>query len=195
MLGSGLYAPAVVTMSSAVTPCSNEHFHSLRNLFTAYRLRVERVTDGSGIPGSYWGDSEAGLIGDALFLRSDTPLHSALHEACHYICMDEVRRAALHTDAGGDVPEENAVCYLQGLLADALPGYDRNTLFADMDAWGYSFRLGSARSWFEQDAEDAVAWLRQYGLVNRRIMPTWAVRQQKSAKNAKPIKSAEILRY
>ena len=31
--------------------------------------------------------------------------------------------------------------------------------FADMDAWGYSFRLGSARAWFEQDAEDAADYL------------------------------------
>jgi len=30
-----------------------------------------------------------------------------------------------------------------------------------MDAWGYSFRLGSARAWFENDAEDAIGWLKQ----------------------------------
>jgi hypothetical protein len=30
---------------------------------------------------------------------------------------------------------------------------------ADMDAWGYSFRLGSTRAWFENDAEDARAFL------------------------------------
>ncbi len=28
-----------------------------------------------------------------------------------------------------------------------------------MDAWGYSFRLGSTRAWFEGDAQDARAWL------------------------------------
>ena len=27
---------------------------------------------------------------------------------------------------------------------------------ADMDTWGYSFRLGDTRSWFERDAEDAM---------------------------------------
>jgi hypothetical protein len=28
-----------------------------------------------------------------------------------------------------------------------------------LDAWGYTFRLGSARAWFERDAEDALAAL------------------------------------
>ena len=28
-----------------------------------------------------------------------------------------------------------------------------------MDAWGYTFRLGSARAWFENDADDAFAHL------------------------------------
>jgi hypothetical protein len=35
----------------------------------------------------------------------------------------------------------------------------------DMDAWGYTFRLGSARAWFEEDAEDARTWLQQRGLL------------------------------
>ena len=116
------------------------------------------------IPGSYWGDSEAGLIGNRLILRPDTPVHSALHEACHFICADAVRRASLHTDAGGDDLEECAVCYLQCLLADRLAGYSRARMFADMDAWGYSFRLGSARAWFERDAQDARRWLDERGL-------------------------------
>ena len=30
---------------------------------------------------------------------------------------------------------------------------------ADMDAWGYTFRLGSAHAWFEHDAEDAREFL------------------------------------
>jgi hypothetical protein len=129
------------------------------------------------IPGSYWGESEAGLIGNRLFLRPDTPLHSVLHEACHAVCMDADRRAALHTDAGGDDAEEDAVCYLQVLLADAIPGFGRERSFADMDAWGYSFRLGSARSWFEQDAGDARAWLLRHGLIDAAGQPTWTVRR------------------
>jgi hypothetical protein len=65
----------------------------------------------------------------------------------------------VHTDASDSQEEEDATCYLQVLLADALPGVGRDRLMADMDAWGYSFRLGSTRAWFEGDAEDARAFL------------------------------------
>ena len=41
------------------------------------------------------------------------------------------------------------------LLADQLAGYDRERMMNDMDAWGYSFRLGSTQAWVERDAEDA----------------------------------------
>ncbi len=133
--------------------------HGLRQLLQSRGLQLSLVADGEAIPGSYWGEREAGLIGDTLYVRADTPVHSALHEACHYLCMDESRRAALHTDAGGDDVEEAAVCYLQALLAERLDGYSRERLFADMDAWGYHFRLGSTQAWFEQDSDDARAWL------------------------------------
>jgi hypothetical protein len=106
-------------------------------------------------------------------VREDTPLHSILHEACHYICMDRQRREALDTNAGGDYDEENAVCYLQLLLADEIDGFERDTMFRDMDAWGYSFRLGSARAWFEQDAEDARTWLVDEGLITADGQPTF----------------------
>lgn len=148
----------------AVT-CWLDHAKSLQALLLAHGLAITRVASDAPIPGSYWGDSEAGLVGNRLYLRDDTPLHSALHEACHYLCMDETRRAQLHTDAAGDYDEENAVCYLQILLADKIRGYGREQMFADMDAWGYSFRLGSARAWFEHDAEDAREWLERRGLL------------------------------
>ncbi len=117
------------------------------------------------IPGSYWGDEEAGLIGNRLYARADTPVHSILHEACHYICMPAGRRENLHTDAGGDYDEENAVCYLQIVLADELAFMGRRRMLADMDRWGYSFRLGSAGAWFEQDAEDARNRLIEAGIL------------------------------
>lgn len=129
------------------------------NLLAHFGLSIVPVADGADIPGSYWGDDEAGLIGAQVMARADTPLHSLLHEACHAICMGAQRRAALHTDAGGDDAEENAVCYLQIVLAARIPGFGRLRCCQDMDAWGYSFRLGSAQRWFEQDAEDAKAWL------------------------------------
>ncbi|HZX91255.1 MAG TPA: hypothetical protein VFE67_11465, partial [Rudaea sp.] len=52
------------------------------------------------------------------------------------------------------------------VLADALSGASSARLMADMDAWGYTFRLGSARAWFERDAEDARAWLVERGLFS-----------------------------
>jgi hypothetical protein len=86
------------------------------------------------------------------------------------------RRAGLLRDAGGDDAEENAVCYLQILLADSLREVGRDRLMQDMDAWGYSFRLGSTRAWFEQDAADARAWLRREQLIDDAGQPTWRVR-------------------
>lgn len=161
----------------AVTLCSDLGLDPIRRLLAPFGLHAVPVPAHAAIPGSYWGASEAGLIGDRLYLRRDTPVHSALHEACHYVCMDATRRSGLDTDAGGDVAEENAVCYLQILLADALPGYGQDRLLAEMDAWGYSFRLGSARAWFEQDAEDARAWLMASGLIDPTGRPTGTVRR------------------
>ena len=131
-----------------------------------YGLTLRLVAPEEVIPGSYWGETEAGLKGDCLYARLDTPLHSVLHEAGHYICMSPERRAGLDRDAGGDDLEESAVCYLQILLADELRGMGADRAFADMDAWGYSFWLGSTRAWFENDAEDARAWLRKHGVTD-----------------------------
>ncbi|MBW8368518.1 MAG: hypothetical protein K0M70_11770 [Arenimonas sp.] len=140
-------------------------FDAAGDLLSRHGLALSRVPDGQAIPGSFWGDCEAGLIGCTVYARADTPVHSLLHEASHLIVMPPERRAAVHTDATDSVPEEDAACYLQILLADALPGVGRDRLLADMDAWGYSFRLGSARAWFEGDAEDARAFLATRGLV------------------------------
>lgn len=148
----------------------------LEALFAPYGLHIELVASDASIPGSYWGDSEAGLIGDRLYVRVDTPLHSVLHEACHYVCMNPQRRSELHRDAGGDDQEENAVCYLQILLADRLSVLGKARLLRDMDAWGYSFRLGSARAWFEQDAKDARSWLVREQLIDDCGRPTGRLR-------------------
>lgn len=131
-------------------------------LLDRYGLRLGLIAPSEVIPGSYWGEREAGLRGDRLYARLDTPVHSVLHEASHYICMTPERRAGLDRDAGGDDLEESAVCYLQVLLSGELPGVGMDRAFEDMDAWGYSFRLGGARVWFASDAEDARAWLRQH---------------------------------
>ena len=150
---------------------------TLAPLLTRYGLVLRRVADHAPIPGSYWGEEEAGLIGASLYVRDSTPLHSALHEASHFICMDEERRARLQRDAGGDHAEENAVCYMQILLADYLPETSRTRMCADMDTWGYTFRLGSAQRWFEEDAADARAWLRGFELIDESDRVTWRVRR------------------
>jgi hypothetical protein len=149
---------------------------TLAALLGRYRLAVHQVNADDPIPGSFWGAPEAGIIASDVFVRCDTPLHSALHEACHFVCMDGGRRSKLHTDAGGDDAEENAVCYLQIVLADYLPGVGRDRMCSDMDTWGYTFRLGSAKAWFEQDAGDARAWLIRHGVLTADGTPTWALR-------------------
>lgn len=142
-------------------------------LLDRYGMECIALAADETIPGSYWGDSEAGLVGSRIYWRADTPLHSLLHEAGHFICMDDARRDQLHKDAGGDYDEENGVCYLQIVLAGELPGVGRERMFHDMDAWGYTFRLGSARAWFEQDADDARAWLIGRGVIDNDTRPTW----------------------
>ena len=146
--------------------CADIDLNNLRELLKKYNLDITLVNNNTNIPGSWFGDSEAGLIGNALYIRMDTPVHSALHESCHYICMDETRRKQLETNAGGDYDEENGVCYLQILLSEYIPEMGMKRMFNDMDEWGYTFRLGSSKTWFYEDAEDAEAWLLKYNLIN-----------------------------
>jgi hypothetical protein len=149
---------------------------SLGMLLERYGLALHLVAPEEVIPGSYWGEREAGLIGAKIFARLDTPLHSVLHESAHFICMTPERRAGLDTDAGGDDAEESAVCYLQLILSESLPNVGRQRMCRDMDDWGYSFRLGSAAAWFAEDAEDARAWLIRHGLLDPQGRLTYACR-------------------
>ncbi len=148
----------------------------LARLFARFDLALHQVGEGEPIPGTYWGEPEAGILGPEIYVRGDTPLHSALHEGCHLICADAGRRAHVKADIGGDYAEENGVCYLQLLLADELEEVGVARLAADMDSWGYTFRLGSTMAWFEQDAADARAWLEAEGLVDSLGKPTWRLR-------------------
>jgi hypothetical protein len=149
---------------------------ALTVLLDRYGLDLVLCAPQEPIPSSYWGGREAGLKDERLFARLDTPVHSVLHETAHFICMSPERRAGLDRDAGGDDLEEAAVCYLQILLADELPRIGADRLCADMDAWGYSFRLGSAGRWFREDAEDARAWLIAHGIIDSAGRPTGALR-------------------
>ena len=58
--------------------------------------------------------------------------------------------------------------------------WDRDRMFADMDTWGYSFRLGSTRAWFEGDAEDAMAWLVKLQLIDDQFHPLFKQRKDSS---------------
>lgn len=155
--------------------CDQNYLGPLRRLLARYGLQLEEVARDAPIPGSYWGAPEAGLVGATVYVRSDTPLHSLLHEVAHVVCMDSERRRQLHTDAGGEYAEEDAVCYLQIVLAQRLD-VGIAEICADMDAWGYTFRLGSAYAWFTRDAQDARAWLVRHGLLTENDEPTWRCR-------------------
>jgi hypothetical protein len=149
---------------------------ALEVMLDRYGLATVLVAPEEVIPGSYWGEREAGLIGARIFVRLDTPVHSVLHEGAHFICMSAERRVGLNTDAGGDDAEENAVCYLQILMADALPSVGSERICRDMDEWGYTFRLGSAAAWFREDAEDARRWLMHHNLIDAENRLTYVCR-------------------
>ena len=170
-----------MTAAPAVLLLNGTDRVALALLLGRYGMHLTLVAPGEGIPGSYWGHSEAGLEGERLYARLDTPVHSVLHEASHYICMTPERRVGLDRDAGGSDLEESAVCYLQVLLGGQLPGVGRERMFADMDHWGYSFRLGSTRAWFEGDASDARDWLCRHGITDVAGRLTGAVRNSASA--------------
>ena len=52
----------------------------------------------------------------------------------------------------------------------------RERMFADMDTWGYTFRLGSARAWFNEDAADACIWLQRNGVLDEQLGLTFRLK-------------------
>ncbi len=160
------------------------------DLLDRFELSLEIVADEQPIPGSFWGEPEAGVICTRVYARLDTPIHSVFHEAGHIVCMSAARRGSLHRDAGGDDLEESAVCYLQVLLGDCLDGVGREQLMRDMDSWGYSFRLGSTAAWFASDADDARRWLIDHALISADGIPTFRLR---GADTHPPAKSAKAI--
>ena len=162
-------ATSVAPTNAAVLLLRDIALTGVAALLARYDLRLQLVGDDAPIPGSYWGEPEAGLIGTTVYARNDTPVHSLLHEAAHLIVLDPDRRAAIHTNATDSVEEEDAVCVLQSVLGDALPGVGAERVLADMDAWGYTFRLGSAHAYVMHDAEAAWQWLSARGLLMRSL--------------------------
>ena len=150
----------------SILTCADISVSQLQTLLGKFGLIIHLVDNHQKIPGSWFGDPEAGIIQNNLYVRHDTPVHSALHESCHYVCMEDIRRKNLHTNVGGDYDEENAVCYLSILLSDFIDDFGRDKMMSDMDEWGYTFRLGSSRAWFEKDAEDALRWLQKNKIID-----------------------------
>lgn len=164
-----------IRFSSPMLLVRDIRFEQASQLLACYGLSLHRMDDNAEIPGTYWGAPEAGIIGPNVYVRDDTPVHSLLHEAGHLIVLSPEKREHVHTDATDSDAEENALLLLQVLLAERLDGATRDSAFADMDTWGYSFRLGSARAYFEQDADDSWDWLRTRGLVDdqrRLVLPS-----------------------
>jgi hypothetical protein len=168
--------PTSVSNVQAVLRLRDVEHGAITTLLARFGLRLELVASGALIPGSFWGDDEAGLIGACLYARADTPVHSILHEASHWVTCTQVRRSTLHTDAADNQDEENATCYLQLLLSDFVPGFGMARAFQDMDSWGYSFRLGSAARWFANDAMAERAWLAHFELIDAQGAVTFRVR-------------------
>lgn len=166
----------VAPLDSKVLDVADVGLDALVSLLQRYKLELVLQNDGEPIIGSFWGQSEAGIVGKKVYVRGDTPVHSLLHESCHIICMTRDRREQLDRDAGGDDLEEAGVCYLQIVLADWIRDVGRQRLMKDMDAWGYSFRLGSTREWFERDAEDAREFLINQRLLTEQGQPTFTLR-------------------
>jgi hypothetical protein len=160
----------------SVLLCSDLGADVIDKFLARYTIGAEWVAADSPITGSFWGAPEAGIVRQEVFVRPDTPVHSLLHEVCHIICMTPDRREALDGNAGSDDLEESAVCYLQVILADYLPGVGRQRLMQDMDSWGYSFRNGTTERWFVEDAEDAQAWLVSEGILTAAGEPVFKLR-------------------
>ncbi len=167
---------AIPVSNPSVVACADIGVDAIQQFLCRYGIAVEWGAGDSAITGSFWGEPEAGIVGQQVFVRPDTPVHSLLHEACHIICMTPVRRDALNGNAGSDDLEESAVCYLQVILADYLPGVGRERLMQDMDTWGYSFRTGATRNWFLGDADDAKAWLVGAGVLSATGKPLFRLR-------------------
>ena len=62
-------------MSPNVITCAELPAKALQQLLRAYDLEVIEVSETDTLPGSFWGDPEAGLIGNRLYVRPATPVH------------------------------------------------------------------------------------------------------------------------
>ena len=78
---------------------------SLRSVLSLYGIKLIEVAVNLPIPYSFWGTPEAGRIKNKLYVRGDTPIHSILHETCHFVCMSKKQRNLDIFDAKGSFEE------------------------------------------------------------------------------------------
>ena len=154
----------------------NINTSSLVAVLNLYGVEINEVEEHLTIPHSFWGAPEAGRRNNTLYVRFDTPIHSILHETCHFVCMPKNQRYLDEIDAAGSTIEESACCYLQLLISDHIEGFTREEHMKNMDEWGYSFRLGSAATWFYRDADDARKWLLEQMIIDQHDQITWKLR-------------------
>lgn len=64
---------AAPTAEPQVTRVGEIRFDDALALLATHDLHLHRVADGAPIPGSYWGEPEAGIIGSDVYVRDDTP--------------------------------------------------------------------------------------------------------------------------
>ena len=72
-------------VQTGVLRVGDVEYAAIDNLANRYGLTVKSIADGETITGSFWGEPEAGIKGLSVFVRSDTPIHSMLHEISHII--------------------------------------------------------------------------------------------------------------
>ena len=69
-----------VEMTEDVICCSQLKPDEIQLLLSRYDLQQQLIDLNQTIPGSFWGESEAGIIQQTIYFRPDTPAHSLLHE-------------------------------------------------------------------------------------------------------------------
>ena len=63
-------------------------------LLAPYGLETLTLGPGAPLPGSYWGEPEAGLVGDRLYVRPDTPVPPPTAVTVPGIGSESVRRSS-----------------------------------------------------------------------------------------------------
>ena len=60
--------------TDTILTCNDQALNALVDLLGHYGMQITQIADDEPIPGSFWGDPEAGLIENHLYVRADTPV-------------------------------------------------------------------------------------------------------------------------